>query len=55
MGERGGPRELKHGPVANLLAESVQLGIEPRGWTPSARWEREADIQAEVYFAAGGM
>jgi hypothetical protein len=34
----------------NALIE--ENGIEPEGWTPSARWEREADIPDPVYFAA---
>jgi hypothetical protein len=38
--------------VAALIREHEPLGIEPAAWTASARWEREADIPAHVYFRA---
>ena len=43
------PPELPKDPVAALAAANE---IEPDGWTPSARWEREHEIPDEVYFAA---
>jgi hypothetical protein len=38
-----------------LVEENTRLGIEPNGWTASARWAREFDIPDEVYFAASAV
>jgi hypothetical protein len=46
------PPQLPERPVAALIREHEPLGIEPAAWTASARWEREADIPAHVYFRA---
>ncbi|MSR37142.1 MAG: HNH endonuclease [Gemmatimonadetes bacterium] len=46
--------ELHDDAADGLLKENLHLGIEPDGWTASARWEREKDIPDEVYFAATG-
>ena len=38
--------------VDDLLAENRRRGIHPDGWTPSARWKREADTPNRVLFVA---
>ncbi|MDX1395356.1 MAG: hypothetical protein R3195_13290, partial [Gemmatimonadota bacterium] len=35
-----------------LVAANRARGVDPDGWTASARWEREADIPDEALFAA---
>jgi hypothetical protein len=42
------PPRLPHDAVAALIGEN---GVQPDGWTASARWERESEIPDEVYFA----
>jgi hypothetical protein len=39
--------------VDGLIAENRRRGVDPDGWTPSARWKREADIPDAVLFRAG--
>jgi hypothetical protein len=51
----GAPRripQLPEDPVAALVEENRRLGIEPDGWTGSARWEREQDVPLDVYLRA---
>lgn len=38
--------------VDDLLAENRRRGVDPDGWTPSARWKREGDIPNRVLFGA---
>ena len=38
--------------VAALMEENRRRGVEPDGWTASARWKREADIPDPVFFRA---
>jgi len=38
--------------AAVLVEENRRRGVEPDGWTASARWKREADIPDPVYFRA---
>ena len=38
--------------VDSLIEENGRLGVEPDAWTAGARWERERDIPAGVYWRA---
>ncbi|MGH7575174.1 MAG: HNH endonuclease signature motif containing protein [Longimicrobiales bacterium] len=46
------PPVLPEQPVETLVQQNRHLGIEPHAWTAGARWRREYDIPARVYFRA---
>ena len=47
-----GPAEGAHDLVATLLNENRALGIDPDGYTASARWKREVDIPGAILYPA---
>jgi hypothetical protein len=46
------PPDLPNTPVEALIEEQRARGVEPDERTAGARWKREEDIPANVYFAA---
>ena len=44
--------EAEEEPVQALIEHNRRCGVEPDGWTASARWKRQADIPAPIYFRA---
>jgi hypothetical protein len=50
--DRGLAERGRENRVETLLSENRRRGADPHGWTPSARWKREADIPDDVLFRA---
>ncbi|HUF51684.1 MAG TPA: HNH endonuclease signature motif containing protein, partial [Longimicrobiales bacterium] len=46
------PPQLGPCPVEALLEQHSQLSVTPDEWTAGARWQRERDIPAEIYYRA---
>ena len=46
------PEGKKDVSAERLVLDNRTLGVTPDGWTPSARWKREADIPDEVLWRA---
>ncbi|MEN8145645.1 MAG: hypothetical protein ABFS14_11910, partial [Gemmatimonadota bacterium] len=44
--------QLPLDPVASLVEDTSSRGADPDFFTAGARWKREADIPARVYFTA---
>ncbi|MGI9182061.1 MAG: HNH endonuclease signature motif containing protein [Longimicrobiaceae bacterium] len=49
------PTEAGEDAVQQLIGEHRQRGIEPHGWTNTARWRRAADIPATVWCRAAEL
>jgi hypothetical protein len=49
---RWNPPQLPEQPVTVLMRENRLRGARPDAWTASARWEHEAAIPDDVYYAA---
>ncbi len=52
MGTRSAPPDLPADPVAALVEDNRNRGVDPDFYTAGARWKREADIPDRVYFRA---
>ncbi|MFV1986963.1 MAG: DUF222 domain-containing protein, partial [Gemmatimonadota bacterium] len=50
-GRQRAPAEGR-GRLSRLLEANRARGVEPDGWTASARWKREADIPDDIFFGA---